>query len=335
LPTVVVGLGRAGIMLAILGQRLAAPWIYAALERGMEAYPGQPTIDDLTTIYRYRDIQKSTRFVGVTGFGEREVITTAALNAVFAQEQSAYRCLPMGVGDLKVFRKVMDAAKLGAVVVDADHQHDILSVGAEAHGAARTTQAADVLIHKGDAWHALDTAALSRLEALRHVVVQKFPGDNPFKGRIVVIVGLNAAARGLAAELQRQGANTVIASHRKKAGFALAQELGCRFVQFEALYSTLHDVLVVCEEEKPEDASKPGGAGIHAGYLKPGMIVMDLTAAARKSPLLADAELRGCLIVAPRELLLQQIDQQARTLTGKPPDRKILEDAIPERYREE
>src|SRR5471030_1831120 len=70
-PTVVVGLGEPGVMLAILSQKLGAPWIYAALERGFESYPGQPTVSDFDTIYRLKDIERSTRLIGVTGFGDR------------------------------------------------------------------------------------------------------------------------------------------------------------------------------------------------------------------------------------------------------------------------
>jgi 3-dehydroquinate dehydratase/shikimate dehydrogenase len=149
-----------------------------------------------------------------------------------------------------------------------------------------------------------------------------------------MIVGLNAAARILVKEVQRHGGNAILASHQKKAGQALAQELGCRFVQFEAIYSTLHDVLVVCADEKSDDPAKPGG-GIHAGYLKPGMVVMDLTASLQPSPLLQGAADRGCLMVPPRELLFGQLDQQVRMLTGKPADRAVLEGAIPERFRDE
>ena len=333
-PTVIVGLGKPGVMLAILGQRIGAPWIYAALERGMEAYPGQPTIDDLTSIYRFRDIQKSTRFVGVTGFGEREIISVAALNAVFVQTESPYRCLPMAVGDWKIFRKVIDAVKLGALVVDADHQSGILQIGSEPHGAAKTSHAADVLIHKGDAWHAFHTAAATWIDGLKQMLAAKYPGDNPLKDRMVLIVGLNAAAAIVAAEVQRHGGSAILASHQKKAGQQLAEAIGCRFVQFEALYTTMHDVLVVCAEEKHDDAKKPGG-GIHSGYLKPGMAVMDLTAAVHPSQLLRDAEVHGCLRMAPHELLLNQLTQQAKLLTGKTVGRDALEKTIPERFREE
>src|SRR5207237_9428807 len=92
-PTVVVGLGKPGVMLTVLGKKLAAPWGYAALERGMDAYPGQPTVADLDEIYRFRDIGKGTRLVGVTGFTEQALLSAAALNPVFPHQQLAVRCL--------------------------------------------------------------------------------------------------------------------------------------------------------------------------------------------------------------------------------------------------
>src|SRR5579884_2594859 len=60
-PTVVVGLGKPGVMLTVLGKKIGTPWAYAALERGMEAYPGQPTARDLNEVYHYGSINKHTR----------------------------------------------------------------------------------------------------------------------------------------------------------------------------------------------------------------------------------------------------------------------------------
>ena len=88
-PTVVVGLGKPGVMLAVLGQKIGAPWTYAALERGMEAYPGQTTVHDLETIYHFRAISRATRLIGVTGFGLRETATVAGLNAAMAHLKMA------------------------------------------------------------------------------------------------------------------------------------------------------------------------------------------------------------------------------------------------------
>jgi 3-dehydroquinate dehydratase/shikimate dehydrogenase len=331
-PTVVVGLGKPGIMLAILSCKLGAPWIYAALERGMEAYPGQPTVEDLHEIYRLQDIQKTTRLIGVTGFGEREQITVAALNAAFAHFNLAFRCLPMGIGNMKTFRKIMEAVKLAGAVIDPEHQESIVEIQPELHGLAKQTQAVDVLVQKNSAWHGMYTSGKAWMNALKNALQKRNPGDNPLKDRFVLLAGLTGASRIIAAEVQRLGGNAIIATNDKKGGQAVAAAVGCRFIPFEAMYVTLHDVLIVCDEEIDEKANK---GGIHAGYLKEGMIVIDLTAGAQRSELLRQAEAHGCDIVAPIELLLDLLELQAKRLTGELVPREVLRSAIPRRFLEE
>lgn len=332
IPTVVVGLGKPGVMLAILSKKLGAPWIYAALERGFEAYPGQPTVSDFQNVYRLQDIEKSTRLIGVTGFGDREQITIAALNAVFAEQGLSFRCLPLGVGNMKVLRKIMEAMKLAGAVMAADHQEAVVDMQPELHGLARETQSADVLIYKNDAWHGVQTAGQAWMNALKTVLKKRFPGDNPVKDRFILLAGLTSATHPIAREVQRLGGNAILASSDKKAGQATAQAVGCRYIGFEALYSTMHDALVVCDDEKDE---KTGKGGVHPGYLKPGMTVMDLTATTLRTELLRGALDRHCDIVEPVELLLDMLEAQARTLTGKPVSRDVLRGAIPERFLEE
>jgi len=332
-PTVVVGLGKPGIMLSILGKRIGAPWTYAALERGMESYPGQATVGDLNNVYHYPAIGKGTRFIAVTGFSEKEFMTTAALNAALAHLELPARCLPMGVGNVRLFRKVMEAVKLHGAVIDAENQKAVLEIASEQHSSAQQAQAADVLLFKDTVWHAYNTTCQTFIHGLARTIKNKTGASQPLQGRMVMVVGLNAAARFLAAEVQRQGGSVILATHKPKAGHQLAQELGCRVVQFEALYSTMHDVLVVCEEEKDEIPGR--SVGVHAGYLKAGMTVMDMTATERRSPLLQQAFDRGCNIVEPRQLLMDTLEMQARLLTGKQVPREVIEKAIPEVFEEE
>ncbi len=335
-PTVVVGLGKPGIMLTILGKKLGAPWAYAALERGLEAYPGQPTVEDLKRVYHYESVNKNTRFIGVTGFGDREVIVTAVLNAVFAHHELPFRCLPMGVGSMKVFRKVMEATKIAGAVIDAEHQAEILEIEPQLHGGAKQTGAVDLVIHKGDAWHGMHLGAQAWVQALGVKLKEKFQSESMYKDRLVMIVGVNRPAQILAGEVQRQGGSAILASHQRKLGLEIAQKIGCRFVAFEALYSTMHDCLVVCDDEKDhKDARQGVASGVHVGYLKPGMVVMDLSANTRDSELIREAGMRGATTVKPKDLLLQLLQLQAKALVGKETPIAILENAIPERFRPE
>ena len=51
IPAVGLAVGRAAVTLALVGPALEVPWSYAALERGLESVPGQPTVSDLKEIY--------------------------------------------------------------------------------------------------------------------------------------------------------------------------------------------------------------------------------------------------------------------------------------------
>jgi 3-dehydroquinate dehydratase/shikimate dehydrogenase len=319
-PTVVVGLGSPGVMLSVLGAKIGAPWTYAALERGMEAYPGQPTVADLVDVYHYRAIGRTTRLVGVTGFGQRERATAAALNAAFAHFDLPARCLPLGVGSVRLFRKVIEAAKLAAAVIDAEHRCTILEMATDLSPSAARTKSADLLLHKDNRWQAHDTQLVAMVAALEAALASRCGADKPLQGRIVLIAGTGAVAQSLGRELKERGCALIIASHDKAAAHQLAQELECRFVQFEAMYSTNHDVLIVCDTDKTP---------IHPGYLKSGMTVLDARSEVGTSSLVREAQQRGCAVVAARQLWLEQVAMQARLLTGKEVPAQLLADAAP------
>ena len=145
-----------------------------------------------------------------------------------------------------------------------------------------------------------------------------------------MILGVNSLTRTIAYGVKRRGGVPIIASRDPGAAQMAAQLFQCRHIQFEAIYSTMHDVLIVCSEEKEKvkDKSRSGEAGVHGGYLKPSMTVMDLSTMPRKSRLLDDAEVRGCAVVSPRQVLLGQLEMQVRLVTGKEVPREILEQAL-------
>jgi 3-dehydroquinate dehydratase/shikimate dehydrogenase len=308
-------------MLNVLGAKIGAPWTYAALERGMEAYPGQATITDLVDAYRYRDINRATRLIGVTGFNTRERATAAALNAAFAHLNLPVRCLPMGVGSVRLFQKVSEAVKLAGAVIDADHRSAILEMATGLSSSAARTKSADVLLYKDNRWYAHDTQLASLAAALEAAAPARAGADKPLQGRIVLIAGTGALARGLGLELKERGCLLIIAGHDRDTAHRLAQELQCRFIQFEALYSTNHDVLIVSGDEKD--------SAIHPGYLRSGMTVMDARPEMENSQLLRQAQQRGCAVVEPRALWLEQVALQARLLSGKEIDKQLLADAAP------
>jgi 3-dehydroquinate dehydratase/shikimate dehydrogenase len=322
-PTVVVGVGRPGIMLALLARKVGAPWVYAALERGMEAYPEQFTVRDLEAVYHYRGIDRPTPFVVVTGFAELQYLTVALLNAAFARLGQPDRCLPLEIGNSALFRKVLDVVKAKGAVIDPGHQSAVRGVASELRPSASQAGAVDFMTHQGGNWqghHVLSRAVLAALEeALRagKSAESAKAEDGPLHGRMIMFVGTSGLTRALAAGAQRAGAIPVIAGRDRQAAQALAQAIGCRFILEEAVYTTLHDVLVRCDD-----------AALHPGYLKPGMTVVDVTALPRASGLLVEAGRRGCQVVSPQRLLVELVIRYLRAIVGEAVPREFLLDVL-------
>ena len=88
-------------------------------------------------------------------------------------------CLPLGVGSVRLFRKIAEAVKLAGLVVDEGHQSKLMEMVEEPQPAAEEAGAADVILHKGDKWHGYDLRLQATVQALAEVLRPKFGGANP------------------------------------------------------------------------------------------------------------------------------------------------------------
>ncbi|MCE9530794.1 MAG: type I 3-dehydroquinate dehydratase [Planctomycetes bacterium] len=329
-PTVVTGLGRRGVMLAILGKKIGAPWTCAALERGMEAFPGQPTIRDLLDVYHYREIGKSTRLVGVTGIGEREFFTTGLMNAAFAHLQLPHRVLPLQVGNLKMFRKVIDIVKLQGVTMEESfytHVHETATLDESARAPVR---AAD-LMRPGDdgTWIGSNTLGSWAIHVLESTLRLRDPDkDPPLNGRVAMLAGVGPMAAMLAHGLKERGAALIFASKDRAEAGRLAQAFGGRQVAWEGIYTTIHDVLIISRDPTTSDEETMESVPIHPGYLRPTMTVLDLSLLPRYTPFLLEAKQRGCSIVSPKSLLIEQARHHVKLMTDQDVDPEILREKL-------
>jgi 3-dehydroquinate dehydratase/shikimate dehydrogenase len=320
-PTVVVGLGKPGVMLAILARKIGAPWVYAALERGMEAYYGQPTVGDLETVYHYRAIDRATRLIGVTGVSELQYLTVALLNTALAHTGQTARCLPLEIGNLHLFERVLKALKLTGAVIDQEHRGTIQEIATEQEPMAQAAGAVDIMVQQHSEWHGYNLLYRAAFAALEAAVRARTPGDEPLKGRTVLLAGTDGLLQVLANRLKRAGARLVLTSGDAYAGPQTAHTLHCPFVPVEAVRGTPHDVFILGEE-----------AGLHAslgvGHLERSTTVLDLTALPRKSALLRGAEARGCNVVSPGQVLVELVVRQAKTLAGQDVPREPLVEVL-------
>lgn len=84
-PTIALGMGEFGLMSRVLAPKFGGFLTFASLRDESATAPGQPTIDDLLRLYRFRSIGKHTKVYGVIGWPVTQSMSPLVHNAGFAE----------------------------------------------------------------------------------------------------------------------------------------------------------------------------------------------------------------------------------------------------------
>ena len=144
------------------------------------------------------------------------------MNALLAAQALPIRCLPLAMGNIALFHKMLEAVHLQAVIVNEDHRGPVLSIATSLDDPAQQSQAVDLLRRKEKKWRGYNLLGKASQAALEAAMRAKSAAEEPLRGRVVMIVGVNASARMLAFEIKERGGMIVLASHDRAAAQRLA-----------------------------------------------------------------------------------------------------------------
>ena len=314
LPIVGMGLGRADLTFSLLGQKYGSPWIYAALEQGLEAFPGQATVFELDETYACREIDKSTVFIAIAGFGETQSITTRILNAAFKQIGANVRCLPIELGDVKMLKKMLDALKIKAILVSEGNGQKLLPLAEHIDKHDAQSEYIDLLLRRDDGWHGYNTLWRSGLRALEGSVTGGGEGKRPLDRLNVVVLGNGGMAQSMVYGITQRKGMVSICGPKDKESQKIATANGCRMIPYAQLYDTLADVLVIADRNL---VSGQNQGNVNPSLLRANHMVLDVSDPPREHPLFVEARERGCRIIEPQAVYVDQINAQFKAITGK------------------
>ena len=313
LPVVGLGLGRSGLTFSLLGRKYGSPWIYAALEKGMEAFPGQPTVGELDTIYRWRQVDSKTRFIGIVGSGDAEVATSKILNAAFDQLNQNTRCLPIDFKSLDQLPKMLEILKIPAVIATPAAGGQLMGLASKGDEISSQAGMCDVVIKQADGWQAHNLIWKPALRALESAIGRKSPEDRPLDRKNVMILGSGGLAISLLHGIKKRNGLVSIASGDETEAQKIAQQSEIRYVPSAKVYDTLVDVVVVTVPNLDYGARK---SPINPSVLRAGMTLMDLSSLPGDSSLNEEARLRGCKVVEPAEIFADYLGSLFKSLSG-------------------
>ncbi|MBX3444202.1 MAG: type I 3-dehydroquinate dehydratase [Planctomyces sp.] len=313
-PIVGIGLGRAELTFSLLGYKYGSPWIYAALEKGMEAFEGQATVFELEETYALREIDRHTGFVAVAGGGDSQTSAIRVLNSGFRELGMNVRCLPVVPGEVASLKKMLDALKIRAVVVGGEYGAALLPLADTIDPLDRSWGFVDLLLRRDDGWHGYSTLWRSGLKALESTLGKGADGKGPLAQRSVLVLGNGAVAYGMAAATAQRGGLVSLCGPSDKESQQSATKLGCRFVPFQNLYDTLADVAIIAD--RGLEVGSAHGC-INAAVLRPQMTVLDVSDPPVQHELFVEARLRGCKLVSPEAVSADRLAAQFKGITGQ------------------
>ncbi len=325
IPVVGMGLGRAGLTFSLLGRKYGSPWIYAALEKGMEGYDGQPTVSELNEIYSFSDIGPKTVFIGIVGFGESETTTIQIFNAALKNLGLNARCLPLAIGKFDNLSKMLDILKIKSMLTSRSLGEFILPLSNKREEYAESGQYCDLLLRRDDGWHAYNSIWRSAIKALEDTIGKSSPDDRPLDRRNVLVIGSGGLAQTMVAGINRRKGVVSVSARDDAAATKLSKQFDARFLPFTSLYDTLVDIVVFAD---PQMKTGHLRGQFNPSYLRESMTVIDVGTMPQDSYLITEARNRGCKVVEPSEVYRDQIAVQFKSIVGKELDSGIVNEIL-------
>jgi 3-dehydroquinate dehydratase/shikimate dehydrogenase len=333
-PTIALGMGAAGLATRVLARKFGALLTFATLTPQTASAPGQPTIAELRSLYRWEAITPATAVYGVVGWPIQHSRSPHAHNAAFEAGGNDAVYLPLPVAPLQAdFDAFMDYLAGNAwldvrgLSITLPHKEHalrwLLARGHDVSDAAQRSGSVNTLTRTPAGWRGDDTDGAGALAALLTDADLARRGLGSVR---VAVLGAGGAARAAAAALIDAGARVTIFNRDAARAAALAARLGCAAAAWEARAGCDAEVLVNCTpvgmhpqiDETPIDlAAGPAFA-----------VVLDTVYNPRETRLLREARRSGRRAISGVEMFIHQAAAQQRLWLNREIDAAVLHRAL-------
>jgi 3-dehydroquinate dehydratase/shikimate dehydrogenase len=225
-PTIALGMGEFGLMSRVLAPKWGGFLTFAALRAEGATAPGQPTIEELLGLYRFRSIKRTTGVYGVVGWPVAQSMSPLVHNAGFEEAGFDGVYLPMPVPpEWEHFKATVGAMAADALLdlrglsVTAPHKQHLVRLAREEgwsiEARAECVGAANTVV--------MDRAGRASVHDTDGGAVASLLGDVARKR--IVLLGAGGVARSIGAALVEAGAVVEVRARREEQAEELRRHL--------------------------------------------------------------------------------------------------------------
>jgi 3-dehydroquinate dehydratase/shikimate dehydrogenase len=288
-----------------------------------------PSFQDLQKTYFAERIDHNTQVYGVVGDPVAHSLSPLLHNRALRELGINALYLPFRVprGELADFVEAFSEVPVQGYSVTIPHKEAAARLARRRDPAVDTMGAANTLVAAVDGFIGYNTDAQAALESLRANVPMGPDGvPPPLATRTVLLLGAGGVGRAVAHALKREGAALSIANRTFQRAHDLAEEVGCKCVDWAARHNVMCDTLINCTSVgmHPNLDESP----IHNSFLKPGLMVFDTIYTPETTLLVREARARGCHILTGVDMFVRQAGLQFKLFTGQDPPLELMTSVV-------
>ncbi len=332
---IVFCMGEAGLISRIIAKKLDCFVTYASVDDKSATAPGQLTIEQLKTIYRWDSIDSDTELYGVIGSPVAHSLGAAIHNAYFAEMGANKLYLPLLVDGGKdefdrfmkniINRKWLDLRGLSVTLPHKQNALDYVRANggfveplAERIGAANTVLVGPdgkLAVYNTDYTGALD--AITSGMGITRAELKDVPA---------AVIGAGGVARAIVAGLSEAGGKITIYNRTVAKAERLAAEFNCDFSPLKDLAELNAKLVINCTSigMHPKTDSTP----LPQKCINKDMVVFDTVYNPAETLLLKQAKEVGATTIDGLEMFVNQAMAQFKLFTGQDANAELMRKTI-------
>lgn len=293
-------MGELGQPTRILGGLTGHPFTFASLEKGKETAPGQLTAEELVMTYRFREMNKETKLLGLIGRPVDKSSSHLTHHAVFKELSlnAVYVKFHLEDEELPHFLEEIHSLPIKGLSVTMPFKEKVLSLLQYPHGLV----ACNTLVWTPEGWKGYNTDGIGALKAL---------GIPSLQDQKIVILGAGGTAKAIAQAAHQQGAQLAILNRTLERAEAVAVPLNARWGPLEQLHSlTQEGYSCIIQATSVGMAPAFEEAPVLAEWIAKEALVLDVISNPCETRLLCEVKSRGGQTISGQELFIHQAVEQ-------------------------
>ncbi len=357
-PMIALCMGEFGLMSRVLAPKFGGLLTFATLHDESQTAPGQPTIEELIKLYRFRKINKDTKVYGIIGWPVTQSMSPLVHNAGFEAVGWNGVYVPMPVeGSYESFKATMlalidSSLELAGASVTIPHKENLVCVFPVLDCTASFAtihQAANTLVFEVDEYeyegslirtlyspHPENTDTFAILETVREL----YPST---QGLRVMLIGAGGVARGAAHGLYEQGCVIFVANRNHSRAADLAKEVtngktiharsSINAITLDQAIEQECDLYINCTPIGMTGGPDPEGLSIPIPdmTLPPETVFFDTVYNPIETPMLKAAIERGFRTIDGVQMFVKQAEAQFEMWTNKKAPADLFDQLVREK----